>query len=157
MFRLTRDPIDGAAWQALLSDPGCGAFVCFEGRVRNHHQGRQVKSLEYEAYERLALQEGKRILESVRHEYGLQGILCVHRTGRLGIGETAIWLGAASAHREEAFAAVAAAMNAIKTSVPIWKREHYLDGEPAWVLCREPGHAQGGPPSQGEPHTHPHP
>lgn len=149
MFRLTREPIDGPYWLDLLADPGCGAFVVFEGRVRNHHQGRQVKSLEYEAYERLAITEGERILASIKDKYGLRDILCVHRTGHLAIGETAIWLGASSGHREEAFAAMERAMDEIKTSVPIWKREHYLEGEPAWVLCHEPGHGHG------HPHVHP--
>lgn len=145
MFRLTRDPIDSSYWQGLLADPGCGAFLWFEGRVRNHHQGRPVRSLEYEAYENLALREGGRILESIRAKHGLAAILCVHRTGHLAIGETAIWLGASSGHRGAVFPALERAMTEIKVSVPIWKREHYLDGESAWVLCDDPGHVHAHP------------
>lgn len=141
MFRLTRDPIDAPYWQGLLADPACGAFVAFEGRVRDHHEGRRVRSLEYEAYRNLALAEGHRILEAMAWKFGLQRILCVHRIGPLAVGETAVWLGAASAHREAAFAAVSRAMDEIKATVPIWKREIYEDGESAWILCRHPGHA----------------
>lgn len=140
LFLLTPDPIDIPQFQALLADPECGALVGFEGRVRSHHEGRQVLSLEYEAYADLAVAEGNRILDSVRWKYGLRQILCVHRTGTLRIGDASIWIGALSEHRQEAFEGVNRAMHEIKSTVPIWKRVHYVGGGGAWLLCHEPAH-----------------
>lgn len=135
MFRLTDRPIDIAALQAGLDDPACGAFVSFEGRVRNHHQGASVLRLEYEAYPELAITEGNRILEALKAEHGLAAIHCVHRVGVLRIGEAAVWVGAIAAHRRECFEAVSGAMSRIKHRLPIWKHEFYADGGDAWVLC----------------------
>ena len=159
MFLISPMPIDVPHWQSLLGDPGSGALVCFEGRVRDHHEGRRVLGLDYEAYENLALSEGNRILQSIQWKFGLRQMLCVHRTGPLRIGETAIWMGACSEHRDAAFAGVARAMTEIKTTVPIWKRERYADGESAWVLCREHGHVPGNGHDRGDDdgrgHAHP--
>lgn len=135
MFRITTDPVDGNLLRKELDNPACGAFVAFEGRVRDRHEGRRVTGLEYSAYEALALTEGRRILDAVRREHGLERILAVHRIGPLGIGEVAIWLGAVSEHRREAFEGVSRAMTEIKRSVPIWKLEHYADGSSSWVVC----------------------
>lgn len=135
MFRLTNDPIDAVALRDSMEDPACGGFVVFEGRVRDHHEGRRVLRLEYEAYTRLALTEGNAILETVKNTFGVDRIECVHRTGSLEVGEVAIWVGAIAAHRGECFQAVAKAMDLIKHTVPIWKHEFYLDGSEAWVHC----------------------
>lgn len=162
MFLISPQPIDVSHWHGLLGDPGSGALVCFEGRVRDHHEGRRVLGLDYEAYEKLALAEGNRILESIRWKFGLRQILCVHRTGPLRVGEAAIWMGACSEHRDAAFAGVARAMTEIKTTVPIWKRERYADGESAWVLCREQDHGRCHEQDHGDEQEHgrghgPHP
>jgi len=135
MFRLTDRPIDTLSLQGGLADPACGAFVSFEGRVRNNHQGAGVLRLEYEAYPKLALTEGNRILQDLKSEHGLAAILCVHRVGVLQIGEVAVWVGAIAPHRRECFEAVAGAMSRIKHRLPIWKHEFYADGRDAWVLC----------------------
>jgi molybdopterin synthase catalytic subunit len=135
MFQLTPDPIDIVALRNSLIDPACGAFVAFEGRVRNHHHGADVLRLEYEVYSKLAIKEGNRILESLRTEFALTDIRCMHRYGALQVGEIAVWVAAISAHREESFAAVSKAMTQIKQRVPIWKREYYADGSEAWVHC----------------------
>jgi molybdopterin synthase catalytic subunit len=132
---LTVDPIETESLRLLLEDPACGSFVSFEGRVRNHHNGSKVLRLEYEAYPRLAISEGNRILNGLKSEFGLGGILCVHRTGALNVGEIAVWVGAVSPHRREGFEAVSKAMSLIKHRVPIWKHEFYLDGGEAWVHC----------------------
>jgi molybdopterin synthase catalytic subunit len=143
MFRISAEPIDGNTLRWGLEDPGCGACVVFEGRVRDRHEGRRVLSLEYAAYEALALAEGERILEEARRRHGLERILAVHRIGRLGIGETAIWMGAVSEHRREAFEGVSWAMTEIKRSVPIWKHEQYADGSSSWVVCSHGCHGAG--------------
>ncbi len=135
MFRLTKDPIDIVAQRNSLIDPSCGAFVAFEGRVRNHHHGADVLGLEYEAYPKLAIKEGNRILDAIQHQFALTDIICVHRYGSLEAGEVVVWVGAISAHREESFAAVSKAMTEIKHRVPIWKWEYYADGSEAWVHC----------------------
>ena len=77
MFRLTTDPIEIESLRDMLSDPACGGFVSFEGRVRNHHNGALVLRLEYEAYPKLALAEGNRILQEIKSEFKLGDILCV--------------------------------------------------------------------------------
>ncbi len=135
IFQLTRNPINVAVLRALLLDSGSGGFVSFEGWVRNRHLGRQVLRLEYEAYETLAISEGQRILEKLRVEFGLSGIMCIHRTGILEVGEVAVCVAAAAEHRRECFEAVSQAMSIIKQKVPIWKRELYADGGDAWVQC----------------------
>lgn len=144
MFRLTTDPMDTGALRDAMEDRACGAFVAFEGRVRDHHEGRNVLRLEYEAYPKLALSEGNSILTEMKKKFGLARIECVHRTGSLEIGEVAIWVGAISAHRGECFLAVAQAMDRIKHTVPIWKHEYYLDGSDAWVHCTHGHTAQEG-------------
>ncbi len=138
IFELTVDPIDTVSLRERLDDPACGGFVSFEGRVRNHHQGSKVIRLEYEAYPKLAITEGNQILQGLKLEYALGGILCVHRTGSLEVGEIAVWVGAIAAHRQECFNAVSKAMSLIKQRVPIWKREFYADGSEAWVCCSHP-------------------
>ncbi len=135
MFRLTVEPIDTFALRNSLVDPVCGAFVAFEGRVRNHHNGLDVLRLEYEVYPKLAIKEGNRILDAIQHQFALTDIICVHRYGALEVGDVVVWVGAISAHREEGFAAVSKAMTEIKHHVPIWKREYYADGSEAWVHC----------------------
>ena len=135
MFALTNLPIDVNVLRDCLLDPTCGGFVSFEGRVRNHHHGSEVVKLEYEAYPKLALSEGNRILATLKKDYGLSDILCVHRTGELQVGEVAVWLGAIGVHRRECFEAVSQAMSLIKKTVPIWKHEWYADGSDAWVRC----------------------
>ncbi len=135
-FALTTAPIDSAQLEAGLADPRAGALATFSGWVRNHNEGRQVKALDYEAYEALALSEGERILAEAIEKFGLHGASCVHRTGSLQIGAMAVWVGATASHRDAAFRATRFIIDEIKTRLPIWKREHYEDGSLAWVNCQ---------------------
>jgi molybdopterin synthase catalytic subunit len=135
MFALSREPLDLEALRARLMDPGRGAYVGFEGRVRNRNHGREVLRLEYEAYPALALKEGSLILAEAAERFGADAVHCAHRVGRLEIGEIAVWVGAASPHRDASFAACAYAIDEIKKRVPIWKREHYAHGDAEWVEC----------------------
>lgn len=135
MFELTASPIDAAALSVRLSRPEAGALVIFEGRVRNHHLGAPVTHLEYEAFDDLAWSEGAGIVEEVQLLYPGVTVLCVHRTGVLRIGETALWIGVASAHRQAGYAACRHAVEEIKRRLPVWKKEHHPDGAAEWVNC----------------------
>src|SRR5690606_37710445 len=112
-----------------------GGFAAFEGWVRNHNDGRQVTRLEYEAFEALGMREGERIIQEARTRFGVHRILCAHRLGDLGLSETAVWVGAAAAHRDEAFRACRYVIDEVKHRVPIWKKEHYVSGDSGWVNC----------------------
>lgn len=132
-FSLTDVPIDIAALSQLLHDPAAGAQVTFDGRVRNHNEGHRVSRLEYQAYPALALAHGKRILEEELVRHGLLRAAAVHRTGPMDIGESAVWVGVASAHRGAAFAGAQAIMERLKYELPVWKKETYQDGTCEWV------------------------
>ncbi|HEX7817049.1 molybdenum cofactor biosynthesis protein MoaE [Dyella sp.] len=149
-FSLADQAIDVAAWRKPLLHPAAGGFCCFEGWVRNHNEGRQVDGLEYEAYESLAIIEGERILREAADRYGVLAAHGVHRTGSLAIGDIAVWIGVASAHRDEAFRACRYIIDEIKHRLPIWKKEHYVTGEAAWVACSHTGSAHEDEP----PHAH---
>lgn len=134
-FEFTHRPIDPAALAATLADPAAGGFASFEGWVRNHHEGRAVARLEYEAFEPLALDEGARIVADATRRHGVLGARCVHRLGPLEVGQLAVWVGVAGAHRAEAFAACRSIMDEVKHRLPIWKKEYYADGDSGWVGC----------------------
>ena len=135
MFRITDQTIDGAALRREVERPAAGACVTFEGWVRDHNEGRSVASLEYEAYQALAEKEGARILDEALERFDILAVAAVHRTGHLQIGEMAVWVGVSSAHRDAAFAASRYVIDELKHRVPIWKREHYTDGDAHWVDC----------------------
>ncbi len=134
-FAIAPRPVDVADLRAELKSPGNGGFCAFEGWVRNSNEGRAVDGLEYEAYVDLAQSEGERILDEAAALYGVDDVVCVHRTGDLKVGDMAVWVGAAGAHRDEAFRACRYVIDAIKHRLPIWKKEHYLEGDTAWVAC----------------------
>ncbi|HEY5653311.1 MAG TPA: ThiF family adenylyltransferase [Pontiella sp.] len=137
MFFLSSKPLDTEQLKANTENPVCGALVTFEGWVRNHNEGHEVTSLEYEAYERLAESEGQRILDEASTRFGLKQAVCVHRTGHLLIGDIAIWIGVSTPHRDAAFKACRYIIDEIKSRVPIWKKEHYISGDSGWVNCEE--------------------
>ena len=135
MFKLTATPIDTAALAARLAAPEAGAAVIFEGRVRNHHLGRPVTRLEYEAFDELAQAEGEAIVAETERLYPGTHVLCIHRTGTLQIGEAAVWIGVTSAHRQAGFAACRHVIEDLKRRLPVWKKEHHPDGAAEWVNC----------------------
>jgi adenylyltransferase/sulfurtransferase len=123
--------------------------------VRDHNDGRRVRRLEYEAFEALAIKEGSRIVQQAIEQFGVYRAACVHRVGDLAIGELAVWVGVSAAHRQEAFAACRYIIDEVKHRVPIWKKEHYEDGDSGWVNCERCAevavdHAHEG----GMPHAH---
>lgn len=133
MFRLSSTPLEPDDLRRELEAAGAGGFVTFEGRVRNQNEGREVRALEYEAYGGLAEKEGARLLAEARERFGLCSALCVHRVGRLQIGEIAVWVGVAAPHRGSAFDACRFIIDEMKRRVPIWKKEHYAGGATTWI------------------------
>ncbi len=134
-FFFTRDPIDTTLQRKALADPACGGYATFEGWVRDHNEGQRVIHLEYEAFEPLAIKEGERILAEALERFGVEHAACVHRAGDLAIGETAVWVGVSARHRDEAFLACRYIIDEVKHRLPIWKKEHYENGDSGWVNC----------------------
>ncbi|MEO6968185.1 MAG: molybdenum cofactor biosynthesis protein MoaE [Rhodanobacteraceae bacterium] len=132
-FSLSDTPIDSIALRSELEELGVGAVTVFEGRVRNHNDGRVVAGLAYQAYAELAEAEGARIMTEARERFAIEHALCVHRTGELALGDLAVWVGVSAAHRDAAFAACRYVIDEVKARAPIWKREHYTDGEAEWL------------------------
>jgi molybdopterin synthase catalytic subunit len=132
-FRLSDTPIDVAALRVAIEDPAAGACVTFEGWVRNHNAKRAVTRLDYQAYGALAEDEGEAILADAVATFSLRAARCVHRTGALAIGDMAVWVGVSADHRDAAFAACRWIIDEVKRRVPIWKNEHYADGESGWL------------------------
>ena len=132
-FALSEAPIDAASEKARLEHPAAGGCVTFEGWVRNHSAARAVTRLDYQAYGSLAESEGAAILDEACTRFELRAARCVHRVGALAIGEMAVWVGASADHRDAAFAACRWIIDEVKRRVPIWKNEHYADGESGWL------------------------
>ncbi len=132
MIRLEREPIDLEAMIRQVQQDHHGAVAVFLGTVRNHNAGRKVLSLEYEAYEGMAESEMERIRAEALERFDLDAMAIVHRTGRVEIGEASVAVVAASAHRAAAMDACRFAIDALKESVPIWKKEFFEGGE-AWI------------------------
>lgn len=134
-FEFTHGALDPARCRHLLADPVAGGYVGFEGWVRNHSDGQDVRRLEYEAYEALGVKEGDRIVAEALGRFAITRAHCVHRLGALEIGDLAVWVGVSAAHRDEAFAACRYIIDEVKQRVPIWKKEHYAAGDSGWVNC----------------------
>jgi len=143
-FAIAGETIDAAAFRRALADPACGAYVQFEGWVRDHNEGRQVLRLEYEVYEPLALSEGERIIEEARQRFGVHNACAVHRKGLLELGGLAVVVGVSSPHRGEAFEACRYIIDQAKARLPIWKKEYYADGSAEWVRCHHCAEAAHG-------------
>jgi len=131
-FAITRHPIDTGELITRLIDGGEGAVVTFEGTVRNHTGGRKTLCLDYEGYEGMALQTMARIGREIAASYEIARIAMVHRLGRMLVGETSVAVIVTAEHRRPAFEAALEGINRLKKLVPIWKKEHFVDGE-VWV------------------------
>ncbi|MEK6373798.1 MAG: molybdenum cofactor biosynthesis protein MoaE [Acidobacteriota bacterium] len=132
MTFFTNDPIDSAALVRSVVRPGDGAYVLFEGVVRNHNEGKQVESIDYEAYLPMAEKEMARVVDEVRGAFPDVAVAVVHRLGHLVVGDASIAIVCASPHRAEAFDACRTVIDRIKQTVPIWKKERGPGGE-EWV------------------------
>jgi molybdopterin synthase catalytic subunit len=131
-FALTRVPIDARDLARRVLRGEDGAVATFEGVVRNNTKGRRTLYLDYECYEPMAIQVMARIGREIALEYPIGRIAMAHRLGRMEIGETSVAIVASAPHRKAAFDAALAGINRLKTTVPIWKKEFFEDGE-VWV------------------------
>ncbi len=130
MAQLVRAPIDLQALTATA--PEDGALALFVGVVRNHNAGRAVLRLEYEGYEEMALQELEAISAEALRRFSITRIRIVHRLGPMEIGEASVAVAVTSPHRAQAFEACRFAIDRLKRTAPIWKKEFYADGE-VWL------------------------
>jgi molybdopterin synthase catalytic subunit len=149
LFRVTSDPLDAQKLADLVRRNEAGAIALFYGVVRNHSEGRDVARLQYEAYEPMALRKLREAAAETRRRFPeISEIGAWHRTGLLEIGETSLLVAVSSPHRAEAFTACHWAVDRIKETVPVWKKEHWRNGGAQWV--------EGHPvePPAGEPISH---
>jgi molybdopterin synthase catalytic subunit len=124
---ITGDPLDVEAARLLVGDPRCGATVVFTGMTR------EVPSLEYEAYDEMAIETMTRLADEAVRRHGLVAVAVEHRTGVVALGEPSIVIAVSAAHRQEAFEGARWLLDQVKANAPIWKREHPEEGEPRWV------------------------
>ena len=138
IFEITREPIDKLGLERRLLTGAAGAVVTFDGVVRDHNRGRRVVSLQYEAYEPMAVKEMRRLGAEVRERWPeVERIGVIHRFGELKISESSVVIVVTSAHRRVAFEACHHAIDRLKQTVPIWKKEVFADGE-VWVEGERP-------------------
>jgi molybdopterin synthase catalytic subunit len=132
MIQIVESKIDREKIVQSVSTPESGAIATFDGRVRNHAREKPVTHLHYEAFPEMALKELEKIRVKAMQRWPLNGMAIVHRVGRMEIGESSVFIAVSSAHRNDAFEACRFAIDTLKTTVPIWKKEHYEDGE-VWI------------------------
>jgi molybdopterin synthase catalytic subunit len=134
-FALTAEPIDPDTLKRRLEADHAGACVTFEGWVRNLNEGEAVDRLEYETHASIAAREGEAVIAEARERFPVIAAECLHRVGKLDIGDCAVWVGVSAAHRGAAFDACRYIIDEIKHRLPIWKKEHYQKGATAWINC----------------------
>jgi molybdopterin synthase catalytic subunit len=127
-YELVREAIDAAGLVGQVRAGQDGAIVTFDGFVRNESHGRATSYLEYEAYESMALTKMREIGAQVHEKFAIHRVAMVHRLGRLEIGETSVFIAVSAPHRGAAFDACRFAIDTLKRTVPIWKKEYFADG-----------------------------
>ena len=132
MIEITREPIEPQRLTDSVASPEAGAVSLFLGVVRNNNLGREVDYLVYDGYEPLALRQMQVIEEEVRERWPVIAVAMLHRLGRLEIGETSVAIAVSCGHRLEAIKACHYAIDRLKETVPIWKKEVWADGE-EWI------------------------
>lgn len=132
-FALLDEAIDDQRLKDFLQDEQCGALATFEGWVRNHNNDSRVTSLTYYGYEKLAINQGKRIIEEAKRLFDIENAVAIHRIGALDIGDMAVWVGVSSKHRYPAFDACKWILDTIKADIPVWKQEFYQDETSKWL------------------------
>jgi molybdopterin synthase catalytic subunit len=136
VVELSAQPIDVAALEAAVADPGAGATVTFVGTTRRENAGRRVLRLEYEAYEAMALSEMRKLAAEAGARFPITRIAIRHRLGLVNVGEASVAIAVSAPHRSAAFAACRFAIDRLKETVPIWKKEHFAGGE-VWVGAQD--------------------
>ena len=132
IIQLTREPLNRDTLIGAVSHPGAGGIVVFEGVVRDNARGKQIRYLEYEVYPEMAEQQIRTIIAEAERSWGVERVAVAHRFGRLEIGEASVIIVVAAPHRAEAFDACRYIIDALKTTVPIWKKEVASNGE-EWI------------------------
>ncbi len=128
LYQLVREPIDTAALARHVRAPEDGATVTFDGFVRNQSHNRPTLHMDYEAYESMALAKMREIGVQLHEKYSIHRVAMVHRLGRLEIGDTSVFIAVSAPHRAAAFDACRFAIDTLKRTVPIWKKEYFEDG-----------------------------
>ena len=129
IIELVHEPVDSRRLIEHVRSPEDGAIVTFDGFVRNHSHNRATLYLDYEAYESMALTKMREIAAELHEKYRIHRVAIVHRLGRLEIGETSVFIVVSAPHRAVAFDACRFAIDTLKRTVPIWKKEHFEDGD----------------------------
>ena len=132
MFRVTQEPLDLQELVRYVTDPEAGAIATFIGTTRNNNEGRQVIALDYEAYPEMAEKELARLGEEAKRKWKIERMAIVHRIGPVQITEPSVIIAVSAAHRDDAFQACRFAIEELKKSVPIWKKEVFEGGE-IWI------------------------
>jgi molybdopterin synthase catalytic subunit len=132
LIQLTREPLDRNVLIAAVSHASVGGIAIFEGVVRDHARGKQIRYLEYDAYPEMAEQQIRVIVDEAQKRWDVEHVAVAHRFGRLEIGEASVIIVVATPHRAEAFEACRYIIDTLKTTVPIWKKEVATNGE-EWV------------------------
>lgn len=140
---VTRDPIDPAGVLARVGGQEDGAVILFLGTVRNQNQGRPVSGMDYEGYEDMARTLLDAIVREASTKTGSERIAAVHRLGTLALGDVSVAIAASNPHRGAAFDAARYVIEEIKKRLPVWKREHYLEGKPEWLEGHQPAPDRG--------------
>ncbi|MDA0264089.1 MAG: molybdenum cofactor biosynthesis protein MoaE [Chloroflexi bacterium] len=158
MIELTTDTLDPEKVTASVRRDTNGSVVTFLGTTRDNFEGKKVLTLEYEAFDEMALKKLEEVRQELMAEFGLEQVAISHRIGTVGIGEISLVVAVGSPHRKDGFAACHQAVDRIKEVVPIWKKEVYEDGS-RWVACEdhEFSHQDSGQDlgqSAAESHTH---
>ncbi len=138
MIRITDEAIDPAEVLRSVGSVEDGAQILFLGSVRDHNEGRAVQGLRYEAYPAMAEAVLSEIAAEAVERFSTDRISVVHRTGTLTLGDIAVAVAVSSHHRAESFDAARYIMEELKTRLPVWKEEHYVDGSAGWVAGQVP-------------------
>ena len=129
---IVRDEIDLEGLRRRTQDPQAGAALIFYGDVRNHSQEQDVSFLEYEAHERMALKQITKIIAQAQQKWELHKVEVIHRLGKLAVTDCSIAIAVSTSHRNDAYEASRYIIDTIKHSVPIWKKEHFVNGVSNW-------------------------
>lgn len=128
-FALLDKPINDRRLKLALLNDQSGALATFEGWVRNHNNARPVTKLTYYGYEKLAINQGEKLITQAKQQFDIINAVAIHRIGDLAIGDIAVWIGVTAHHRYPAFDACRWLLDAIKADIPVWKQEFYADSE----------------------------